>query len=182
MSFKVYAQKNYDKLEDQFEDFFSTMINEEFDEMIEYFPENYRERLDEKSINALKQVFNDSLIDVDYQKVQIIKIGKVQEIQGKYYSIIDCRYNLAMTYKNLQPWQTDDFMNSLMITMRLSFINEMNAMDFKYNPKTKTIKSIHEQPIYAISNDGLSDWKFLYFGPGYKEVFHLFLPEKLLKK
>lgn len=177
-----FAQDYKKEIETEFMEYVNLLVDMEFEKSMDYIlPEFFEIIPKSQMIVLMEQTFNNPSIEIELKNPRIIKTDDSQKIDGKYYSLLT--YSNQMNIKILgDEEETEDDKKVRINLTKVSFENTFGSDHVIYNEETGFFEIQTEKDVYAISDNGEADWKFLTLEKTQKAILEKLLPEKLTKK
>ncbi|RYY34129.1 MAG: hypothetical protein EOP46_14420 [Sphingobacteriaceae bacterium] len=171
-----FGQDSKKAIENGFIGYSQTLVNKDFHKMADYITEEVFTYLAKDDyIRLMQKTFNSPDFDITIKDPKLVTIGDVQNIKGKYYSIVD--YSNLLNIK-LKP-ENDGLANTMAVKRSLE--SGFGAVNVNYDEKAKLFVIHMKSKMCAISADGVNNWKFVALEANLKPMLGKFLPVEILK-
>lgn len=181
-SSSAFAQDYKNNIDTDFTDYVNLLINQDFEKSMDYIPEAFFDILPKETLIAvLKKTFNNHDMQIELKDPKILKIQDVRKIEGKYYS--ELTYSNIMNMKMIGEEDESEEDKELRISLtKMAFEKTFDKNNVSYDEETEFFSIYVVKDVYAISNNGETEWKFLTIEKNQKEVLKTILPKKLWNK
>ena len=181
-SSSAFAQDYKNNIDTDFTDYVNLLINQDFEKSMDYIPEAFFDILPKETLIAvLKKTFNNHDMQIELKDPKILKIQDVRKIEGKYYS--ELTYSNIMNMKMIGEEDESEEDKELRISLtKRAFEKTFDKNNVSYDEETEFFSIYVVKDVYAISNNGETEWKFLTIEKNQKEVLKTILPKKLWNK
>lgn len=144
-------------------------------EFFEIIPRN-------QMILLLKQVYNNPELEFKWDKPKDVEYRQPKKIGEKYYSEITYSSDIEMKFNNLE-YSKDEEQNELIRNLtKLNIEKTYGSGNVNFNKETEFYKIHIVKKAYGISENGISDWKFVVVDPKQKFILEKILPKELTEK
>jgi len=180
----AFSQDYKKDIESKFLEYNSYIINQDFMKSKDFVPQEFYEIVPkEQMILLLEKTFNNPEIEYKLKGPQIIDISEKEQVEGKYYSLIKYSSPMNMKFKNKEQQEETETERKLRMNLiKLSFEKSFGSGNVKYNEETGFFEINAQKQAYAISKDGITDWKFLVVESKQKFILEKLLPKQLVEK
>ena len=167
-------------IESDFTSYLGFLVNKEFAKSMEYMvPEFFDIFPKEQMIQVMEQTFNDPNMEFELKDPKILGVGDIAEIEGKFYAKL--RYGNKMNMKILGEEEESEEDKEMRIKFtKLSFEQTFGPENVSYNSESDSYQIYSEKDVVAISENGISDWKFLVVEEKQKFILEKLVPEQVL--
>ena len=177
-----YSQDHKRNIEVQFTEYLNSIVNMEFDKSVEYLvPEFFEIIPKSQMIKVMEQTFNNPSMEIEIKNPKVLSINDSQKIEEKYYSLLTYSNQLNMKMSNDEP-ETEDEKAARIDMTKLYLEQTFGSENVDYNEKTDFFEIQSQKDVYAISKDGLTEWKFLVIEKDQKIILEKLLPKELSEK
>lgn len=176
------AQDYKKEIEIGFTEYLNSIMNRDFEKSMEFIlPDFFEIFPKDQMITLMEQTFNNPSIEFEFKNPKILEIKDSRKIEPKYYAMLS--YSNQMNMKvNSDEVENEEEKESRIKLMKLSFEQTFGSENVQYNTETEFFEIQVEQQVYAISENGLTDWKFLVIEKKQKVILEKLLPKELLDK
>ncbi|WP_194775712.1 hypothetical protein [Pararhodonellum marinum] len=176
----VNAQDYKKEIEADFTAYINSIVNFDFEQSVEYIvPEVFEIVPKAQMISVMEQSFNNPSLEIKIKNPEILKIEDHLKIQEKYYALLTYSNQMDMKVKSEQSQTEDETINMVSI-IKLSLDNTFGAANVKYNDDTGFFEIQSEKDVYCISDNGITNWKFLVVEKNQKAILEKILPQELI--
>jgi hypothetical protein len=177
----VSAQESKKVIEAQFSEYLKSIVEKDFNKTLSYAPdEMFKEFPRDKMLLLMEQTFNNPELEFSFIDPKILEIGESELIAGKYYSIL--KYSITNRLKFNGPADETEEEHKLRIgILKQTFRPAIDEGKAKFDEETETISMFSESEVFAISKDGLTDWRFIKKEKSQRAILEKILPKQLIK-
>jgi len=176
------AQDYKKNIESEFSEYLSSIVDMEFEKSMEYItPEFFEIVPKSQMINLMEQTFNNPSMEFEIKNPKILSVNDSQKIENKFYSLLTYSNQMNMKINNEEE-ETEDEKKMRINMTKLSFQQTFGAENVKYNEETDFFEIQSQKDVYAISENGKTDWKFLVIEKKQKIILDKILPKELADK
>ncbi|PWJ44219.1 hypothetical protein [Sediminitomix flava] len=177
-----FAQSYKEEIEDDFNDYLSAIISKDFEKSMEYLTPEFFEYIPKKTLlMVMEQTFNNPTLEYELKNPKIIQIEDAQKIDEKYYSFLTYSNEILMRFLVEEKESKKDKRLRIKI-LQSSLDQSFGKGNVVYNEETDFFELKSIKKVYAISSDGVADWKFLVLEEKQKPLLSKILPKELLEK
>lgn len=176
------AQDYKKNIESEFSAYLNSIVNMEFEKSMEYITPEFFEIVPKSQMIALmEQTFNNPTMEFEILNPKILSVNDFQKIENKYYSLLT--YSNQLNIKiNSEDQETKDEKEMRINLTKQSFEQTFGAENVKYNEKSDFFEIQSQKDVYAISENGITDWKFLVIEKKQRMILDKILPKELAEK
>ncbi|MDR1699243.1 MAG: hypothetical protein LBR75_05425 [Prevotellaceae bacterium] len=183
----AFSQDYKVEIEKTFNEYSALMDTKDFQKIMDYMPvEIFEIILKDLMVKNLEDAYNDTTILLEVKRPKILEIGKLEKIKGKYYSIFSSSVQMNITIKAEEKEKFDEeekdednpTLKEILLAMYQKIYGKENV---SYNESTQTFEIQSIQKTIAISENGISGWKFMNADKGLETLLEKILPKKILK-
>lgn len=178
----VSAQDYKSEIKKDYKTYTDLLAKQEFSKAFEFItPDFFTYVPKEDLLNYYKQTYSNTEIAYSVDNYTIITTGKLNTIKGKSYVLLNTsamvtikvlgKQGEAQAKKEERAFQIKLIMEQLPGTKKVTL-----------NETTYTITAIQQKKVYAISENGKTNWKFLDLEKDSVEIYSQILPEALVKE
>lgn len=177
-----YAQDIKQTINQEFMAYQDAIINKEFEKSLDYIiPGLFEIYPRQQMLQLMENTFNDPTIKYEIKNTAINQIEDIKEIEGKFYALLT--YSNQMNIKYLgDEKDTEEQKKAKAGFIKVSLENTFGSNNVAYNPATEFFEVKAEKNVYAISENGKTDWKFLMIEKEQKVIMDQLLPAELASK
>ena len=176
------AQDYKKNIESEFSEYLNSIVNMEFEKSMEYITPEFFEIIPKSQlITLMEQTFNNPSMEFEIKNPKILSVNDSQQIENKYYSLLTYSNQMNMKINNEEE-ETEDEKKMRINMTKLSFEQTFGAENVKYNEETDCFEIQSQKDVYAISENGKTDWKFLVIEKKQKMILNKILPKELADK
>lgn len=153
-----------------------------FEEAMEYIaPDFFSIYPREDIVTLMEQSFSNSSITFEIKDLKIENIADSEAIDGKHYALLDYSNVLHMKFYQEEN-ESEEKKKSRIAMTRLSLEQTFGSNNVSYNPTTDFFGVRAAKSVYAISENGKTDWKFLVLEKEQEEILRRLLPHELVNR
>lgn len=178
----AFTQNGKAEIESDFTDYVNLLINQDFEKSVDYIPESFFLILPKETLlTAMKQAFNNPDMVIKLKDPKILKVRNIEKIEEKHYSKLT--YSNIMEMKSIgEEDEEEDEKEMRLALIKMGLDKSFGSKNVEYNAETEYFTIYVEKDVYAISENGETNWKFLTIEKKQKEILNLLLPKKLADK
>jgi len=170
------------KIESEFTEYLNSIVNMEFEKSMEYItPEFFEIVPKSQMIKLMEQTFNNPAMEIEIKNPKILTVNDSQNIENKYYSLLTYSNQMNMKINGEESETADEKTTRINLT-KLSLEQTFGSENVKYNDETGFFEIQSQKEVYAFSENGESDWKFLVIEKKQKMILDKLLPKELAEK
>jgi len=132
-------------------------------------------------IQLLESTFNNPNMEIQLKDAEVVSVADKEEFNKKYYATLI--YSSVMDMKINNPEEEEkeqrDLRNTLLL---LNFQKTFGLENVKYDKEIDQYEIKATKEVYAISNDGETNWKFLVVEKKQRFILEQFLPQELIDR
>lgn len=183
LTFGQTDEKHKENLNKDFIEYNGLILNQDFEKAMNFMlPEFFEIIPKNQMILLMKQVYNNPDLEFKMGKPKDIGYGNPKKIGEKYYSEIIYSYDIEMKFNNLEESE-DDEQNELTRNLtKLSLEKTFGSGNVNFNKETEFYEIHSRKNAFGISENGISDWKFVIVEPKQKFILEKILPQELTEK
>lgn len=172
-----------ENLNKDFIEYNDLILKQDFEKAMDYMlPEFFEIIPKNQMILLMKQTYNNPDLEFKADRPKDIEIGVPEKIENKYYSEITYSYDIQMKFKNLEESE-DKEQNELTKNLaKLSLEKTFGSGNVKFNKETEFYEIHSVKKAYGISENGISEWKFVIVEQKQKFILEKILPTELIEK
>ena len=129
----------------------------------------------------MDQTFNNPEMEFAIKNPKILVVNDSQRIEDKYYSLLTYSNQLDMKMDSEDP-ETEDEKKARINLTQLYLEETFGSGKVGYNEGTEFFEIQSQKDVYAISENGQTDWKFLVIEKEQKMILDKILPKELVDK
>ncbi|WP_111672077.1 hypothetical protein [Algoriphagus litoralis] len=178
------SEKDYkENLNSDFHEYNELILKQEFDKALDFMlPEFFEIIPKSQMILLMKQVYNNPDLEFEAEKPKDIEYGEPKKIEAKYYSEITYSYDIKMKFNTIEE-RDDEEQNKLNRNLlKLSLEKTFGSGNVEFNEETEFYEIHSIKNAFGISENGMSDWKFIVVEPQQKFILEKILPKELTEK
>lgn len=177
----TYAQNPKQEIEKTFTTYIDLVLNKDFRKSADYiFEDLYKIVSKEQLIQVLETTFNNPAMTYGIKNPKIIEVSDITKIDQKFYALL--RYSNLLSMKfNEEKLLTEQEHQTRLQRIKTALDNTFGAEKVKLNSTTQFFEIYAEKQVCAISDDGLTGWKFIMMDKKQKPVLEKVLPLQLTK-
>ena len=182
LSFTNYAQDYKKEITTEFTAYLDALTNLEFEKSVEYLSEDFFKIVPkEQMIQLLESTFNNPNMEIQLKDSEVVNVADKEKFDKKYYATLI--YSSVMDMKINNPEEEEkeqrDLRNTLLL---LNFQKTFGFENVKYDKEKDQYEIKATKEVYAISNDGETNWKFLVVEKKQRFILEQFLPQELIDR
>ncbi len=179
----VMCQQDYKQtIEAEFTDYLNTIVNMEFEKSVEYIvPEFFDVVPKSQVIMMMQQGVKSKLMETEILNPQILKIDNAVKIDGKYYVLLTYSSEMKIRFFGIED--ETKYEKSSRLSMTKGYLEDTFGSDNVYYNDEKDrfdIQSVKD--VYAISENGQDNWRFLVIEKDQKMIIDHVLPTEISEK
>ena len=176
------AQEYKQTIRTNFNDYLNFIVNKQFDRSMDYLSPSFFEIFPRvQMVQMMEQTFNNPDLLINLKDPKILRVDDAQKIDGSYYAMLT--YSNVMEMKMLgNTDETDEAKEQRISMTRMSFNQTFGTDNVSYDQETDLFKIYSQKDVYAISENGSSDWKFVVVEKAQKPILERLLPGELIDK
>ncbi|MFC4815548.1 hypothetical protein [Flavobacterium sp. GCM10023249] len=182
MSLTITAQEYKKVIKNEFNEYMTFIEAKNFKKALDFvLPESFQIIPKAQLLKLLEQSYNDPSYKIEFKNSTIFDIGDVQKFGKKYYSLLNYSTQMDMKIMNTNDLTAEG--KKTLIDHTISVYQKVYGADnVRYNSGTDFFEIIIQRPVYAISNDGKINWKFLVVEKQQMSMLEKLLPKELIDK
>ncbi|AZQ42869.1 hypothetical protein [Nonlabens ponticola] len=178
----AFSQEYKEKIESEFNEYLNTIIDKQFEKSTEYLTPEFFNRIPRKIlIQAMQETFNNPDVQFEIVNPKILSIDDSIKIDEKYYSLLIYSNEFKVIFNYAEKDETSERKNLRTKLTLLSLENSFGAGNVAHDQKNDLYTIQSEKKVYAISQDGKDEWKFLVLERDQKATLQKLLPQELLQ-
>lgn len=180
-SMSAIAQDYKANIKKRFLDFNDLVIAGEYRKSMDYVPDAFFKVFPkEQLIAASEQLLNNKQLEYKILDIKVTEVQDKKKIDTNYYSLI--KYSTIVIIKFLisEPEIPEVKLKRLDLT-KTALGKTFGVENVKLNDKTEVFTLTPIKKSYAISKNGITNWKFVNVEANYKELLKTTLPEEVLQ-
>lgn len=130
-------------------------------------------------IKAMEQAFNNPDMEFELKDSRILSVNDSKLIQQKYYAMMTYSNMMNMRFKAEKGETVQDKKDRIEM-LRESMAQTFGEKNVTYNSATDYFEIYSEKEVYAISDNGKTEWKFLVLEKNQKALLEKLLPAELV--
>ena len=168
---KLQTEAYKTNIKTDFTEYINLVKNQAFEKSMDYLYEPFFEIMPkEKVIEMLERTFNDTAISISFGASEILNVKNYKKINEEFYSLLS--YS-SITNMKFNTEMKNEFM---LHAYQLQF----GKKNVKYNNSTNTYEIYVEKKVYAISDNGKTNWTFLTINKYQKDLLRKLLPKQIV--
>lgn len=176
------GQSTNDEIRDTFEEYFQTMVDEDYGSTMEYIYPKLFEHFPKDQLQAVfEQMAADTSMRVGFEQPGIQRISDKMEMEGISYVMVNYSYKMSITFLDAEDDTEGEELNSEEITVNV--FRQMYGEDsVSYNSEKHYVLIGVAKNLYAINNPDYKGWKFLEKAENMMPLLEQMIPAKVIKK
>lgn len=171
-----------EEIQKDFEDYLELIQSQQFDEAMDYmYPEFFDLMSREMMVTLMEQAYNIPELSVTYSLPVFDSIGTVEYLDSMYFSQINYTYYMYMNFNSHQGELNQDIEmmdESAFETLKILFGKD----NVTYDSISKKMQITSHKLVYARSEDGEDEWKFIELDPENMYMIKSMIPEELYNR
>ena len=178
------TSENYQvNLNQDFVEYNNLILNQEFEKSMDYMlPEFFEIIPKNQMVILMKQVYNNPDLEFKMDKPKDISYGEPKKINEKYYSEITYSYDIKMKFNNIEESENEEKKELTRNLTKLQLEKTFGSGNVKFNEETEFYEIHSIKNAFGISENGMSDWRFVVVEPKQKFILEKILPKVLTEK
>lgn len=178
----LFAQDVKQEIAKEFTAYQDAIASGEFETAMEHVtPEFFSIYPKKDIISLMEKTYNNPDITFEIKDMKIENIEDTEEIDGKHYALLS--YSNLMNIKFAPTeGESEENKKSRIGMTRISLEQTFGSNNVSYDPSTDFFGVKASKSVYAISENGKTNWKFLVVEKGQEEVLRRLLPQQLVNK
>ncbi|MFC6860308.1 hypothetical protein [Zunongwangia atlantica] len=178
------TNENYQvNLNKDFVEYNNLILNQEFEKSMDYMLPDFFEIIPKNQmVTLMKQVYNNPDLEFKMDKPKDISYGEPKKINDNYYSEITYSYNIKMKFNNIEEGGNEEKKALTRNLTKLQLEKTFGSENVKFNEETEFYEIHSIKNAFGISENGMSDWKFVVVEPKQKFILEKILPKVLTEK
>ena len=178
------TSENYQvNLNQDFVEYNNLILNQEFEKSMDYMLPDFFEIIPKNQMVILmKQVYNNPDLEFKMDKPKDISYGEPKKINEKYYSEITYSYDIKMKFNNIEESENEEKKELTRKLTKLQLEKTFGSGNVKFNEETEFYEIHSIKNAFGISENGMSDWRFVVVEPKQKFILEKILPKVLTEK
>ena len=179
-SLVLFAQQ--EQIQSDFEDYLELIQTQQFDKAMDYmYPEFFDIMNREMMVSLMEQTFNTPELTISLSPPRIDSIGRVEYIDSLYFAPINYTHFMTMKF-NPQEGETEEDIKMrdefAVVSLKMKFGDE----NVDYDSISKELHITSNKIVYARSENGESDWKFIEIDTESMYMIKAILPEEIYNR
>lgn len=178
-SLSSFGQDSKKEIERLFYEYLQSIIERDFEKSMNYISDDFFKIVPkEQLVLALEKTFNNPEMEFEIKEPRILDIKDSEVIEKKHYAVLTYSNKIEMKFLTNNE-ETEDEYNT-----RTSLINNSLGQTFGqenvlFDQENGSFEIYSEKQVYCISDDGLSEWKFIVIEKRQKPILVKILPNVL---
>ena len=182
VTLSAYSQDYKKAINDEFTTYITHLVNMEFEESMEFIRQSLFDIIPkDQMLMVIKQAFNNPDIEIQLRDPKILKIKDAEKIDDKFYALLTYSNIMKMRYLSKKDETEEQTQFREEITQQ-SLEKMFGKKNVSLNKTTGFFEIYVKKDVYAISQNGQNEWKFLAIEENQKTLLEKLLPKKLTKK
>lgn len=171
-----------EEIQSDFEDYLELIQTQQFDKAMDYmYPEFFDIMKRDMMVSLMEQTFNTPELTISLSPPRIDSIGRVEYIDSLYFAPINYTHFMTMKF-NPQEGETEEDIKMrdefAVVSLKMKFGDE----NVEYDSISKELHITSNKIVYARSDDGESDWKFIEIDTESMYMIKAILPEEIYNR
>lgn len=159
------------------------ILNQEFEKSMDYMlPEFFEIIPKNQMILLMQQIYNNPDLEFQADKPKDIVYGELNKIEERYYSEITYSYDIKMKFKNLEESEDEEQNDLKKNLLKLTLEKTFGSGNVIFNQETEFYEIHSIKNAFGVSQNGMTDWKFVVIEPKQKFILEKILPKELTEK
>lgn len=175
----TFAQDYKQNIERNFLAYMQAMAEKDVSTAIEYLHDSFFEVVDKATLlELMEQSLNNPDVESNIGEVQVLEIENKTEIEGNYYSKLGFSTQVFMRFINNKASANSPIQQKV---LRGTFNRMYGEENVDYNPDTFVWTLLQKKQAVAISDNGITGWKFIVLEKGQEALMSQMLPKQILE-
>lgn len=175
-------ESKQEEIQSDFEDYLELIQTQQFDKAMDYmYPEFFDIMNREMMVSLMEQTFNTPELTISLSPPRIDSIGRVEYIDSLYFAPINYTHFMTMKF-NPQEGETEEDIKMrdefAVVSLKMKFGDE----NVDYDSISKDLHITSNKIVYARSENGESDWKFIEIDTESMYMIKSILPEEIYNR
>lgn len=172
-----------ENLNKDFIEYNDLILNQEFEKSMDYMlPEFFEIIPKNQMILLMQQIYNNPDLEFQADKPKDIVYGELNKIEERYYSEITYSYDIKMKFKNLEESEDEEQNDLKKNLLKLTLEKTFGSGNVIFNQETEFYEIHSIKNAFGVSQNGMTDWKFVVIEPKQKFILEKILPKELTEK
>lgn len=172
-----------ENLNKDFIEYNDLILNQEFEKSMDYMlPEFFEIIPKNQMILLMQQIYNNPDLEFQADKPKDIVYGELNKIEERYYSEITYSYDIKMKFKNLEESEDEEQNDLNKNLLKLTLEKTFGSGNVIFNQETEFYEIHSIKNAFGVSQNGMTDWKFVVIEPKQKFILEKILPKELTEK
>lgn len=159
------------------------ILNQEFEKSMDYMlPEFFEIIPKNQMILLMQQIYNNPDLEFQADKPKDIVYGELNKIEERYYSEITYSYDIKMKFNNLEESEDEEQNDLKKNLLKLTLEKTFGSGNVIFNQETEFYEIHSIKNAFGVSQNGMTDWKFVVIEPKQKFILEKILPKELTEK
>ena len=178
----AFAQDYKKNIEADFNAYLDLILNKEFEKSTDYLIPEFFEIFPKADLIAvMDETFNNPSIAFEFKNPKILSVNDAQAIENRHYALLT--YSSQMNMKiHGEADETEEDKQATIDMTRQFLVPTYGEENVAYNETTGFFEIQTQKDVYAISDNGTTDWKFLVIEKEQKDILGKLLPKVLADK
>lgn len=176
------AQDYKKNIEVDFNDYLNYIVNKDFEKSLNYISEDFYKIIPKQQLLLImEQTFNNPDVVIEIKNPKILEIKEYEKIENKYYSFLTYSNQMNIKMKSDENESEEEKKESIEL-MKSMYEITFGKGNVYFDEKTNFFEIKVVKNVYAISLDGLSNWKFVVIEKKQKPLLEKVLPKTLINR
>lgn len=172
-----------ENLNKDFIEYNDLILNQEFEKSMDYMlPEFFEIIPKNQMILLMQQIYNNPDLEFQADKPKDIVYGELNKIEERYYSEITYSYDIKMKFNNLEESEDEEQNDLNKNLLKLTLEKTFGSGNVIFNQETEFYEIHSIKNAFGVSQNGMTDWKFVVIEPKQKFILEKILPKELTEK
>lgn len=172
-----------ENLNKDFIEYNDLILNQEFEKSMDYMlPEFFEIIPKNQMILLMQQIYNNPDLEFQADKPKDIVYGELNKIEERYYSEITYSYDIKMKFKNPEESENEEQNDLNKNLLKLTLEKTFGSGNVIFNQETEFYEIHSIKNAFGVSQNGMTDWKFVVIEPKQKFILEKILPKELTEK
>lgn len=172
-----------ENLNKDFIEYNDLILNQEFEKSMDYMlPEFFEIIPKNQMILLMQQIYNNPDLEFQADKPKDIVYGELNKIEERYYSEITYSYDIKMKFNNLEESEDEEQNDLKKNLLKLTLEKTFGSGNVIFNQETEFYEIHSIKNAFGVSQNGMTDWKFVVIEPKQKFILEKILPKELTEK
>ena len=181
LSLSLLAQDYKVNINKRFKEFSDLLVAGEYTKSMDYIPDAFFKIVSkEEFVAAFEQILKSKQVEYKIIDFKIIEIQESKKIDSNYYAKLKYTSTMKMRFIPSEP-ETPDEEKTRLNLAKNALINTFGADNVKLDELTGFFTITPTKKSFAISQNGITDWKFMNIETGQQGLLEKVLPKEIME-